>query len=140
MESSQEYQEQLLKFRYLKEQSDMFQNQLEMINASLGNVLNTKKTVENLKEGVNNGDEILVPIGGLVNIKAYIKDTEKVLLAVTQDVVIEKDLDDTLEYLEKMVEQHNKQIHFLRTQLQSLEVNLQEISQLLQRNRNYLQK
>lgn len=140
MESSQEYQEQLLKLRYLKEQSDMFQNQLEMINASLGNVLNTKKTVENLKEGVNNGDEILVPIGGLVNIKAYIKDTEKVLLAVTQDVVIEKDLDDTLEYLEKMVEQHNKQIHFLRTQIQSLEVNLQEISQLLQRNRNYLQK
>lgn len=140
MESSQEYQEQLVKFRYLKEQSDMFQNQLEMINASLGNVLNTKKTVENLKEGVNNGDEILVPIGGLVNIKAYIKDTEKVLLAVTQDVVIEKDLDDTLEYLEKMVEQHNKQIQFLRTQLQSLEVNLQEISQLLQRNRNYLQK
>lgn len=140
MESSQEYQEQLLKFRYLKEQSDMFQNQLEMINASLGNVLNTKKTVENLKEGVNNGDEILVPIGGLVNIKAYIKDTEKILLAVTQDVVIEKDLDDTLEYLEKMVEQHNRQIQFLRTQLQSLEVNLREISQLLQRNRNYLQK
>ncbi|KKM22359.1 hypothetical protein LCGC14_1626080 [marine sediment metagenome] len=133
MESSQEYQEQLLKFRYLKEQSDMFQNQLEIINASLGNVLNTKKTVENLKEGVNNGDEILVPIGGLVNIKAYIKDPEKVLVAVTQDVVIEKNLDDTLEYLEKMVEQHNKQIQFLRTQLQSLEVKLREISQLLQR-------
>ena len=138
MQSSQEYQDQLLKFRYLKEQNDMFQNQLELINASLGNVLNTKNTVENLKEGVNEGDEILVPIGGLVHIKADIKETKKVLLAVTQDVVIEKDLDSALEFLENLIEQHNKQIQFLRQQLQALEVNLQEVSQLLQRN--YMQK
>ena len=138
MQSSQEYQDQLLNFRYLKEQNDMFRNQLELINASLGNVLNTKNTVENLKEGVNEGDEILVPIGGLVHIKADIKETKKVLLAVTQDVVIEKDLDSALEFLENLIEQHNKQIQFLRQQLQALEVNLQEVSQLLQRN--YLQK
>ncbi len=138
MQSSQEYQDQLLKFRYLKEQNDMFRNQLELINASLGNVLNTKNTVENLKEGVNEGDEILVPIGGLVHIKADIKEIKKVLLAVTQDVVIEKDLDSALEFLENLIEQHNKQIQFLRQQLQALEVNLQEVSQLLQRN--YLQK
>jgi len=138
MQSSQEYQDQLLKFRYLKEQNDMFRNQLELINASLGNVLNTKNTVENLKEGVNEGDEILVPIGGLVHIKADIKETKKVLLAVTQDVVIEKDLDSTIEFLENLIEQHNKQIQFLRQQLQALEGNLQEVSQLLQRN--YLQK
>ena len=138
MQSSQEYQDQLLKFRYLKEQNDMFRNQLELINASLGNVLNTKNTVENLKEDVNEGDEILVPIGGLVHIKADIKETKKVLLAVTQDVVIEKDLDSALEFLENLIEQHNKQIQFLRQQLQAMEVNLQEVSQLLQRN--YLQK
>jgi len=138
MQSSQEYQDQLLKFRYLKEQNDMFRNQLELINASLGNVLNTKNTVENLKEDVNEGDEILVPIGGLVHIKADIKETKKVLLAVTQDVVIEKDLDSALEFLENLIEQHNKQIQFLRQQLQALEVKLQEVSQLLQRN--YLQK
>ena len=138
MQSSQEYQDQLLKFRYLKEQNDMFQNQLEIISASLGNVLNTKNTVENLKKGVNEGDEILVPIGGLVHIKADIKETKKVLLAVTQDVVIEKDLDSTLEFLENLIEQHNKQIQFLRQQLQALEVKLQEVSQILQRN--YMQK
>ncbi len=134
MQSSQEYQEQALKFRYLKEQRDMFQNQLEIINTSLGNILNTKKTVENLKQGVNEGDEILVPIGGLVYIKADIKETKKVLLGVTQDIIIEKNLDDALEFLENLIEQHNKQIQFLSNQLQNLEINLQEVSQLLQRN------
>ncbi len=139
MESSQEYQDQLMKFRYLKEQNDMLQNQLEIINASLGNILNTKKTVENIKEGVNDGDEILVPIGGLVNIKAHIKEPEKVLLAVTQDVIIEKDLDGALEFLENLIEQHNKQVQFLRTQLQNLGARLQEIRAIsLAESQDYL--
>ena len=136
MQSSQEYQEQAMQFRNLKEQRDMYQNQIEIINASLGNVWNTKKTIENLQQGVNEGDEILIPIGGLVYLKAHIKETKKVLLGVTQDVIIEKNLDDTLEFLVNLIEQHNKQIQFLSQKLQSLEVNLQEVSQTLQ---NYMQ-
>ncbi|MBA7689446.1 MAG: prefoldin subunit alpha [Promethearchaeota archaeon] len=133
MEPPQEYQEQLIKIRYLREQYNMFQRQLEIINASLGNIMNTKITVENLKEGVKQDDEILLPIGGLVNIKASIKEPEKVLLAVTQDVIIEKDLDGALEFLNRLIEQHNKQTQFLRTQLQNIEMTLQEISQNVQR-------
>ena len=132
MEPSREYQEQLIRFRYLKEQRDMFQGQLEIINASLGNIMNTKKTLENIKQGVKENDEILVPIGGLVNLKASIKDTEKILLAITQDVVIEKELDEAIEFLDKLIEQHNKQIQFLTTQIQNLDVNLTQISQFIQ--------
>ena len=138
MEPSREYQEQLIRFRYLKEQRDMFQGQLEIINASLANIINTKNTIENLKEGVKESDEILVPIGGLVNIKASIKDTEKVLLAVTQDIVIEKDLDGANEFLDKLIEQHNQQIQFLTTQLENLDGSLQQISQNIQKG--YAQK
>jgi len=134
METSQEYQEQIMKFQYFKEQRDMFQGQLEIVNASLTNILNTKETVESLKDGVKPGDEILVPIGGRVNLKASIKETEKVLLVVTQDVIIEKDLDSTLEFLDKIIEQHNKQIQFLRTQIKTIDMNLQEISQNIQRD------
>ena len=132
MESTQDYQDQLLKFRYIKEQRDMLQGQLEIINASLGNLLSSKRTVENIKEGVKEDDEILIPIGGLVNIKARIKAPEKILLAITQDVIVEKDLDGTIEFLDKLIEQHNNQIQFLRTQLQNIDVNLQEISQQIQ--------
>jgi prefoldin alpha subunit len=135
---SQNYQEQLQMFSYLKQQRDVYQGQLEYVNAILANYLNTKATLENLKEGVNVGDEILVPIGGIANIKATIKDTEKVLVAVTQDVIIEKDLDGAIEFLETRIEQHNKEIQFIRTQLQNFEVNLQKTSQQLQSG--YLQK
>ena len=128
----QSYQEQLQMFSYLKQQRDAYQGQLEYINALLANISNTKVTLENLKEGIDVGDEILIPIGGIVNIKATIKDTEKVLVAVTQDVIIEKDLDGAIEFLEKRIEQHNKEIQFIRTKLQNFEVNLQKTSQLLQ--------
>ncbi len=135
---SQNYQDQLQIFSYLKQQKDVYQGQLEYVNAILVNYLNTKATLENLKEDVNVGDEILVPIGGIANIKATIKDTEKVLVAVTQDVIIEKDLDGAIEFLDKRIEQHNKEIQFIRTQLQNFEVKLQKTSQLLQQG--YLQK
>lgn len=132
--NSQESQEQLMKFRYLREQREMLQGQLEIINASRANVMNSKITLENLKEGVKDNDEILVPVGGIVNIRASIKEPEKVLIAVNQDVVIEKDLDTAIEFLNKIIEQHNKQIEFLRTQIQNLDISLNEISQIIQRD------
>ncbi|KKN66102.1 hypothetical protein LCGC14_0474810 [marine sediment metagenome] len=116
----------------------MFQNQLEILNVSRGNIMNTKMTIVNLKEGVEENDEILVPVGGLANIKALIKDPKKVLLSVTQDVIIEKDLDGAIEILDKRIDQHDREIQFIRTQLQNIDVNLQKTSQLLQRG--YLQK
>lgn len=132
MESSRQYQEQLQIFRILREQQEMFQGQLEILNVSRSNIVNTKNTLESLKEGVNVDDEILVPVGGLANIRATIKDPEKVLLAITQDVVVEKELDGAIEILEKRIEEHDKQIQFVRTQLQNIEMNLQRTSQLLQ--------
>ncbi|HEA70764.1 MAG TPA: prefoldin subunit alpha [archaeon] len=138
LEAPQDNQEQLQIFRILKEQRDMFQNQLEILNVSRGNIMNTKMTIVNLKEGVEENDEILVPVGGLANIKALIKDPKKVLLSVTQDVIIEKDLDGAIEILDKRIDQHDREIQFIRTQLQNIDVNLQKTSQLLQRG--YLQK
>jgi prefoldin alpha subunit len=134
LEESRETQQQLYKFRYLKEQRDMFQEQMEMINASRANIINTRTTLENIKSGVKENDEILVPIGGIVNIKASIKEPDKVLLTVNQDLVIEKNIDGAVEFLEKIIEQHNKQIEFLNNQLQNLNLNLNEISKALQRD------
>ena len=50
MAANQKYQEQLQIFRILKEQRDMFQGQLEILNVSRQNIVNTKNTIENIKE------------------------------------------------------------------------------------------
>lgn len=134
MENPQENKQALIyQFRYLKEQRDMFVNQLEIVNASLNNLMNTKATTENLKN-VKEGEEILVPIGGLINIHATIKDPKKILLYISQDVVIEKDLDSSIEFIDKIIGQHNEQLQFLRTQIQNLDLNLQNMSYAFQRS------
>ena len=125
MESNQKLAYQ---FQYLKEQRDWFGNQLEVVNVSLSNLRNSKVTIENLKN-VKSGEEILIPIGGLFNLKATIKDPEKVLLYVSQDVIIEKNLDGSIEFVNKLIEQHNENVKFLVAQIQKLDANLQGISQ-----------
>ena len=132
MENTQNSQDLLYQFNYLRQQREMFANQLDLINSSLGNLLNTKITVNNLKN-VKEGEEILFPIGGMINVKATINNPEKVLLYVSQDVVIEKNLENTIEFLDKLINQHNEQIKYMRTQLQNLDVNIAKLSQSFQR-------
>lgn len=131
LENTQNAQELLYQFRYLREQRDMLASQLDFISASLRNLTNTKTTVANLKD-LKEGEEILLPIGGIINVKARIKNPEKVLVFVNQDVVIEKDIDSSIEFLDRLIEQHNQQIEFLQTQLQNLDANIARMSQTLQ--------
>jgi len=131
LENSQNAQELLYQFRYLREQRDMLASQFDFISASLRNLTNTKTTVANLKD-LKGGEEILLPIGGIINVKATIKNPEKVLVFVNQDVVIEKDIDSSIEFIDKLIEQHNQQIQFLQTQIQNLDGNIARMSQILQ--------
>ena len=132
MEDDQSLEVQLSQYRYIKEQRDMFQGQFEIINASLGNLYTTKLTLDNLKEGTNVNDEILVPIGGLVSIKATLKDTKKVLVYVKNDTVIEKTIEGAIEFVTKLIEQHNTQLKFLQERIYNLDLSLQSMNRMLQ--------
>jgi len=132
MENNQNLEQQLNQFRYIKDQRDMFQGQFEIINASLGNLYTTKLTLDNLRDGVNENDEILIPIGGLASIKATIKDTKKVLVYVKNDTIIEKTVEEAIEFILKLIEQHNTQLKFLRERIINLDLSLQGINQILQ--------
>ena len=132
MENKQNFEKQLQQFRYIKEQRDMFQGQFEIVNASLGNLSTTKKTLDNLLDGVDENDEILIPIGGLVSIKGSFIDTKKVLVSVNQDTVIEKTVEESIEFINKLMKQHNEQLKFLKERIQTLDYNLQGINQMFQ--------
>jgi prefoldin alpha subunit len=133
MENDQSLEVQLSQYRYIKEQRDTFQGQFEIINASLGNLYTTKLTLDNLKDGVDDNDEILIPIGGLVNIKATLKETKKVLVYVKNDTVIEKTVEEAIEFVKKLIEQHNTQLKFLQERIYNLDLSLQSMNQLLQK-------
>ena len=120
-----------IQFQYLREQRDMYDQNLEIINASLSNLRNTKKTIENLKE-VEAGEEILIPIGGIINLKGTIRESEKLLLSVSDDVIIERNLEKSIEFIDKIIDQHTQQVNFIQEQIQKIDANLQSISQAFQ--------
>ena len=132
MENNQNFDQQLNQYRYLKEQRDMFQGQFEIVNASLRNLFTTKRTLDSLLEDVSENDEILIPIGGLASIKATIKDAKNVLVSVNQDTVIEKTVEEAIEFLTKLIDQHNVQLKFLKERIFALDLNLQGMNQILQ--------
>ncbi|MHA1106513.1 MAG: prefoldin subunit alpha [Promethearchaeota archaeon] len=132
MEQSQNFQRQLSQFRYLQEQRDIYQNQFELMNASLLNFQNSKKTIENIMDGVKEDDEILIPIGGIVSLKASIKDTNNALLFVGQDIAIEKSLGESIEFIDKLVEKYSGSMKIIIERLQSIELALQGMGESLQ--------
>ncbi|MGB5910889.1 MAG: prefoldin subunit alpha [Promethearchaeia archaeon] len=134
MVEDQNLQNQLYQLRIFREQYDMYQGQLEIINASLGNYLNTKYTLQNLKDGVKENDEILIPIGGIVGVKASIKDTERFLLYIGKDTVIEKSVDESIDFIEKLIQQHNEQLKSISEIVQKLNLTIQGMSQSIQDN------
>ncbi|MHA1190948.1 MAG: prefoldin subunit alpha [Promethearchaeota archaeon] len=132
MEQSQNFQRQLSQYRYLQEQREIYQNQFELMNASLLNFQNSKKTIENIMDGVKEDDEILIPIGGIVSIKASIKDTNNALLFVGQDIAIEKSLGESIEFIDKLTEKYSGSMKIIVERLQSIELALQGMGEFLQ--------
>jgi prefoldin alpha subunit len=132
LENSQNLQQQLTQYRYIEEQRNLYQSQLELVNASLANLQNTKLTLEKIKEGVKEDDDILLPIGGLVKIRAKIMDTQKILVSVGQDIVIEKSLDESISFLESIIEKQKESLKFVVEKLQNIELALQSMGESIQ--------
>jgi prefoldin alpha subunit len=132
MENTQNYDREVSQFQYLREQRDLYRGQFEINSAALNNLLNIKVTLENFKE-LKEDEEILLPIGGMVNVKAILKETKKVSVYVSQDTVIEKSTEDAIEFIEKQIAGYNEQQKFLREQIQNLELNLESLNQSLQK-------
>ena len=128
---NQNMEQQMYQFQYLKEQRDVLAQNLSLFNASLQDHTNTKATLENLKD-TKEDDDILVPIGSIAVMKGKIRASDKVLIKVSQDIVIEKDLDGAIEFIEKVINQHTEQIKLMNDRLYQLDMTLQGMSQLIQ--------
>ena len=136
---NQNIDQQMYQFQYLREQRDVLAQNLSIFNASLQDHTNTKVTLENLKN-TKEEDEILVPIGSIAVIKSKIRDSNKVLINISQDIVIEKDLDSAVEFIDKIVNQHTEQIKLMNDRLYQLDMTLQGMSQMIAQQRGYPQQ
>ena len=114
--------EELAKLAYelqaYREDGQILQQQIANLQATLVEIDTGVETLRNLK---NVKEEVLLPIGAGVYLKAKIIDNEKILLSIGADVIAEKNVEEATEFLASK----SKKIDELRNQLQK---NLVEVS------------
>jgi len=138
MKNQQDLQRQLQNLNLLQQQFESLKNQIEIIDNSLHLVKTTKKTIEGLTE-LKSGDEIVVPIGGMAYIKANTLEPNKILMYVGSDVIIEKNYEESTEYIDELIKRHNEQRGLLENQYIQLDAHIKSITPRVQQQLSQFQ-
>ena len=116
-QSQQEMQE-------LQQGVQQIQQQLQLLQQQKVELEHLTDSLSELQKNTS-GKEVLVPFGAGIFIKAKIEDPSKVILNVGAQVVVEKNIEDTL----ALVTRQSKELHTIE---QSMQEELVHVSQQLQ--------
>lgn len=125
--------------KILQEESDQLQISLNAIEqqtglisqviGSLNNAISTQREIKNKKPG----DEVLIPIGGSNHILCTIKDPNNIFVSIGSGITIHTDL-------ESSEERNSKQIENLNNNINQLQEQYSQFSQMLNDRRQELLK
>ena len=91
-------------YALLTQIADELRRRIELLNAALGEMAAAKSALEEV-EKLEKGEEILVPLGSGVYLKAMVADKQSALLALGADVVVERSFSEIKEYLDRREQQ-----------------------------------
>jgi len=97
--SSEDIQKMSTQFQQLQYQADALSQQLDMVSASIAESDKAINTIAGF-EGVEDGHEILIPIGLGTNIMAKLSKPDYVIMEIGAGISMEKDMDNAKKSLE----------------------------------------
>lgn len=135
MQNQNELQAQVQNLNYMQQQLEFLQQQLELVENTIRMVESGKQTIEGIGE-LKSGDEIIVPISTLAFIKVNITEPENIMVSVGSDVIIEKNVQESLEYLNTQIEKYNKQRELISQNYERLNAQVRTLAPALQQRIN----
>lgn len=112
---------------YYKEQLTTLDVQQQYLQAALFDYQKAKMTVENLDK--HQGEqELLIPVGSGVFISAHAKDSNKVLVDVGANIVVEKNSNDAVVNIDKRIEQVQENQNKLMNMIQQIQTEAEHLS------------
>ena len=114
---NEDVQANLLLMQEYQERIDTIFQQIRLINELIGGYKSAQDTLEELAS-TQQGEELLVPLGGNVFVRASVSDTKKVLTGIGDGIVMEKSINNATNFLDKRIRE-----------LQTQEEQLIQISQ-----------
>ena len=130
--TNQEVQQLVYVYQMLEDQQKFLTEQLRIIDTQTQGVLYSKTTMEGL-QGIQRGNDVMLPIGSNALVKAQLVDPEKILISVSKDIVIEKSLPEGIQSMDNLLANYKE----IRERLYS---QLTEITQKLTQLRPEMEK
>ncbi len=124
--TNEDIQQLLYVFQVLENQQKYLIEQLKILETQKKGVLLSKTTLEGLKD-VKVDTEILIPIGAGAFTKAKLIDPSNVTISISTDMLIEKNIEDGLESIQKQIENFNSFQERLNNQFNEVSSKLNEI-------------
>ncbi|MCC7553691.1 MAG: prefoldin subunit alpha [Methanobacteriaceae archaeon] len=122
MEDQQKLEELANEINMYKQQSDLIQQQIDMIRSSITEVKVLENTLDDLKE--KDSVEAFVPLGAGSFMKGEIKNTNEVIMSIGSGVAVAKDVEGAKETI-------STQKKDLEENLDKMLANLQQVSDIL---------
>ncbi len=128
--SNEDIQKLSTQFQQLQYQADALTEQLNMVSASLADSGKAINTITGF-EGVEDGHEILIPIGMGTNIMAKLSKPDTVIMEIGAGISLEKDLENAKKSLEIQKEELTKFHQSTQNNLDQILTKMQEIESVV---------
>lgn len=128
--SNEDIQKLSTQFQQLQYQADALTEQLNMVSASLADSEKAINTITGF-EGVEDGHEILIPIGMGTNIMAKLSKPDTVIMEIGAGISLEKDLENAKKSLEIQKEELTKFHQSTQNNLNQILTKMQEIESVV---------
>ena len=106
------------------------QRRIDLINAALEEISQAKAAIEEL-EKLDDGEEILVPVGANVMIRVSYKKTGRLVLGVGGGVFLERDFEGVRKYLDRRENALNESLQRIVSEYRKVVARMSEIERQL---------
>ncbi len=120
----------VLEYQQLARLAAEYQRRIDLVNAMLDDIAQARTAVEEL-ELLDDGEELLVPLGANVMVKAAYKKTGKLIVSVGSGVLVEKDFEGVKKHLERRERSLRELVQRLTAEYQRVIARMGEIERQL---------
>jgi len=125
---NQELQQKYMEFQLLGEQMKQTQKQIQVLEEQMTEIVYTQQSLDSIKD-LKKGDQILVPVSNGIFAEATITNTEKLIVNVGANTMVQKSVESAKEMLSQQV----TEVSNLHIQLHEMLGKIEEELQGLQR-------
>ncbi|MCD6380992.1 MAG: prefoldin subunit alpha [Candidatus Odinarchaeota archaeon] len=130
--ASDKVSELIYKLRLYESQAKVISEQLNLIELKINELTNAREFIENLKN-MEEGHEVLLPIGGGIYIKARLADNSKVMMDLGANVIVLDSVDKIRGMVEEDIKKLNDSKNNLENQLNKIIEESRKIQEILQK-------